>query len=144
MTKSMMDGICATRLFSVCGLLPRVSRRGRQLLPWGSSEHGWWKQSSPGCKDKQTRHSTETAGRRGNRPSGPRRDGGDVLGTKGKLQHLLLLRKSRSWLRARAHQKLERVMAAVFTNLFIFVLSSLAVQNLHCFKKLIMLSFFSS
>lgn len=31
----MMDDICTVHLFSVCGLLPHVCRRGRWLPPWG-------------------------------------------------------------------------------------------------------------
>ena len=114
---------------------PTCVERGRRLLPRGSSEHSRRKQASPGCNDEQARHSTETAGRRRNRPAGPRRSGGDVLGTKGKLQRLLLCGKSRSWLGARAHHKTERVMAALFTNLFTAALSSLAAQSLHCLKR---------
>lgn len=38
-TTSVMDGICTTHLFLVCGLLPHACGRGRRLLPWGSSEH---------------------------------------------------------------------------------------------------------
>lgn len=40
-TTSVMDGICTTHLFLVCGLLPHACGRGRRLLPWGSSEHCW-------------------------------------------------------------------------------------------------------
>lgn len=76
-----------------------------------------------------------TAERKGDRPARPQQDGGDVLGTKGKLQHLLLHRKSRSWLGARAHQKTERVMATLFTNLFASALSSLAAQSIHFLKR---------
>lgn len=58
-TMPMTDSICVMHLFLVCGLFPRVCRRGRQPLPWGSCEHCLWKQASPGCNDEQARHSGE-------------------------------------------------------------------------------------
>ena len=128
----MTSALCICSGFVICS---NTCWRGRLLLPWGYSEHCQWKQPSPGCSDEQPRHCTEMTGRKRNRLAGLRRDIGNILGTKGKLQCLLLCRKSQSWLGTRAHQKTERVMAALFTILFTFSLSSLAVQNLHCLKR---------